>query len=76
MGGGGDSEQQVIYEGGGVALQHASPCYKQMSSDVYLLLEVASIEMDEEEGLMWQVTLCCAVRHSHVCLVFRKCVEG
>ena len=87
MGGGGDSEQQVIYEGGGVALQHASPCDKQMPSDMCLLLDHASTEIDEEEGLMWQVMLvcvryigvvvpCCAVRLGHVCLVFRKCAEG
>ena len=87
MGGGGDSEQQVIYEGGGVALQHASLCCKPRSRDVRLLLVHAGAGLDEEKGLMWQVTLvcrryisvevsCCAVKLSHVCFVFRKCVVG
>ena len=84
MGGDGAHEQQVVYEGGGVALQHASLRCKPRSSDVCLLLDHASTEIDEEEGLMWQVMLvcmryigvvvpCCAVRLGHVCLVFRKC---
>ena len=87
MGGDGAHEQQVVYEGGGVALQHASLCCKPRSSDVRLLLDHASAGMDEEEGLMWQVTLvcrgyisvevpCCVVKLSYVCFVFRKCVVG
>ena len=87
MGGDGAHEQQAVYKGGGVALQHASLRCKPRSSDVCLLLDHASAGMDEEEGLMWQVTLvcrsyisvevsCCAVKLSYVCFVFRKCVVG
>ena len=48
MGGDGAHEQQVVYEGGGVALQYASLCCKPRSSDVRLLLDHASAGMDEE----------------------------